>query len=282
MVTSEEGMASPLLTGAKSSLMDGGLLRSWVMRFQPHPAPTLRMFCFHHAGGGASAYRPWVGQLPAGLDLCAIQLPGREGRLREKPYQRLANLVPVVAGVIEPLLDRPFVFFGHSLGAALAFEVARELQQTGGPSPAHLFLSGRRAPTRPDPNPRISHLPEDAFLAEVRRRWDGIPAAVLAEPELLQLLLPTLRADIALVESYAYAPGSPLACSISCFGGTDDPSTAEVDLAPWHAETCGSFSQRMFAGGHFFIQTSRDQVLAAMKQDLQPVMDRIGPARLRR
>ena len=116
----------------------------------------------------------------------------------------------------------------------------------------------------------------------MRRRWDGIPAAVLEEPELLQLLLPTLRADIALVESYAYAPGSPLACSISCFGGTDDPSTAEVDLAPWHAETCGSFSQRMFAGGHFFIQTSRDQVLAAMKQDLQPVMDRIGPARLRR
>jgi len=94
VVRSEEGTATA-----------GGLLRSWVIRFRPHPAATLRMFCFHHAGGGASAYRPWVAELPAGLELCAIQLPGREGRLREKPYQCLANLVPVVAGVIEPLLD---------------------------------------------------------------------------------------------------------------------------------------------------------------------------------
>jgi len=271
MIRSEEGTATA-----------GGLLRSWVIRFRPHPAATLRMFCFHHAGGGASAYRPWVAELPAGLELCAIQLPGREGRLREKPYQCLANLVPVVAGVIEPLLDRPFAFFGHSLGAALAFEVARELERNGGPSPAHLFVSGRRAPTRPDPDPGISHLSEEAFLAEVRRRWDGIPAVVLEEPELLQLLLPTLRADVALIESYAYVPGSPLECPISCFGGTDDSSTGETDLAPWRAQTRGTFSQRMFAGGHFFIQTSRDQVLAAVKQDLQPLMDRIGTERPRR
>jgi medium-chain acyl-[acyl-carrier-protein] hydrolase len=259
----------------------GAMSRSWVMRFRPQAAAALRVVCFHHAGGGASSYRPWAGALPAWLELCAIQLPGREGRFREKPYRHLEDLVAVLAEVIEPLLDRPFAFFGHSLGAILAFEVARALQRRGSRSPVHLFVSGRRAPSRPDPDPAMSHLPERAFVSEMRRRWDGIPAAVLSEPELLQLLLPTLRADIALVENYVYVPGSPLECPISCFGGTEDPSLRETDLEPWRLQTRDAFSQRMFPGGHFFIQNSRDQVLAAVKQDLHPVMSRIGPARLR-
>jgi medium-chain acyl-[acyl-carrier-protein] hydrolase len=187
--------------------------------------------------------------------------------------------VAVLAEVIEPLLDRPFAFFGHSLGALLAFEVARALQRKGSRSPVHLFVSGRRAPSRPDPDPAMSHLPEKAFVSEMRRRWDGIPAAVLSEPELLQLLLPTLRADIALVENYVYVPGSPLECPISCFGGTEDPSLRETDLGPWRLQTRGAFSQHMFPGGHFFVQTSREQVLAAVKHALQAGIDRPGTAR---
>jgi medium-chain acyl-[acyl-carrier-protein] hydrolase len=251
-------------------------MRSWVMRFRPHPAPSVRLFCFHHAGGGASAYRTWMDCIPAGMELCAIQLPGREGRLGERAYQRLADVVPLVVEAIDPFLDLPFVFFGHSLGALLAFEVARELAATGRPAPAHLFLSGRRAPTQPDPEPPVSQLSPAALIAEVRRRWGGIPDAVLAEPELLQLLLPTLRTDLAAVETYTYVPGAPLECPISCFGGTDDPSSRQADLAPWRQQTRATFSQRMFPGGHFFVQSSRTEVLAAMKHDLKPVLDRAG------
>ena len=275
----QDTLARNPVTGTQELPPARAMSRSWAMCFRPQAAAALRVFCFHHAGGGASSYRPWAGELPAWLELCAIQLPGREGRLREKPYRHLEDLVAVLAEVIEPLLDRPFAFFGHSLGAILAFEVARALQRKGSRSPVHLFVSGRRAPSRPDPDPAMSHLPEKAFVSEMRRRWDGIPAAVLSEPELLQLLLPTLRADIALVENYVYVPGSPLECPISCFGGTEDPSLRETDLGPWRLQTRGAFSQHMFPGGHFFIQTSREQVLAAVKHALQAGIDRPGTAR---
>jgi medium-chain acyl-[acyl-carrier-protein] hydrolase len=264
---------SPVLRPERT-IAGGNPANPWIMRFQPRPAPALRMFCFHHAGGGASGYRPWASALPAEVEICAVQLPGREGRLREQPYQRLSALVPVVSGVLEPLLDRPFVFFGHSLGALLAFEVARELARTGRPRPLHLYLSGRRAPTRPEPGPKLSHLPADALVAEVRRRWDGIPAMVLDEPELLQLLLPTLRADIALVETYAYVAGDALDCPISCFGGVDDPSLREADIAHWRDQTQAAFSHRMFPGGHFFVQSNREQVLTVVRDGLRTLLSR--------
>jgi medium-chain acyl-[acyl-carrier-protein] hydrolase len=261
-------------SGSRPIMMPSGDSTPWIVRFRPQPAASLRLFCFHHAGGGASAYRPWVAGVAAGVELCAVQLPGREGRIRETPYARLADLLPAVTGAIAAMGDRPFAFFGHSLGAMLAFEIARELRRGGGRSPEHLFLSGRRAPTRPDPQPRMSHLPQSEFLTEVRSRWNGIPAAVLDEPELLQLLLPTLRADLALVETYAYVPGEPLDCPVSCFGGTEDPNAPAADLSPWEAQTRGQFTQRMFPGGHFFVQSARDQVQLAVNQGLRPVMER--------
>lgn len=253
----------------------------WFMRFRPNPMAVLRLLCFHHAGGGASAYRPWVGEVPADVELCAVQLPGRETRLRERPFTRIAALVPLIADEIQPLLDRPFALFGHSLGALVAFEVARELGRRGGPAPAHLFVAGRRAPMRPDRWSRMSHLPQATFVEEVRRRWDGIPAAVLDEPELLELLLPTLRADIAAVESYVYAPGAALDCPISCLGGMEDSAAGAVDLAAWRDETRGAYSLRMFPGAHFFVQSARAQVLAAVHEDLRPLLDRAGGGRTR-
>ena len=248
----------------------------WLVRFRANPAATLRLICFHHAGGGASAYRPWLNELPAGIELCAVQLPGREARLREAPFTRLSDLVPVATEAIQPVLDLPFVLFGHSLGAMVAFEVARALAQRGGPQPARLVLSGRRAPTRPERGPRVSHLPTPEFLDEVQRRWDGIPAAVLEEPELLELLLPTLRADLSIVESYVHVPGPPLECPLSCFGGADDPSVDAADLAAWRDHTGSAFSLRMFPGSHFFVQTARAEVLAALWQDVRPLLEHAG------
>jgi medium-chain acyl-[acyl-carrier-protein] hydrolase len=246
------------------------------MRFRPNDGARARFLCFHHAGGGASAFRPWVGELSDKLDLCAVQLPGRESRLRETPFTRLEDMVPAVAHAIQPVLDRPFVFFGHSLGAMVAFEVARELARRGGPGPIHLFVSGRRGPTRPDRGPRLSHLIGDAFVEEVRKRWDGIPAPVLEEPELLELLLPTLRADLSVVESYEYVPGPALECAITALGGTEDPSAEATDLAAWRDHTRSAFSMRMFPGGHFFVQTARSEVLAAVRSDLASVIQRLG------
>jgi medium-chain acyl-[acyl-carrier-protein] hydrolase len=257
--------------------MSTSLGSPWLtrLRAQPVASPVLRLLCFHHAGGGAASYRPWLDAMPEGVELCAVQLPGRESRLREAPFTRLGELVPVLTDALRPALDRPVALFGHSLGALVAFEVARELARRGQPLPAHLFLSGRKAPGLP-PHERVSHLPTAELVAQVRRRWDGIPAAVLAEPELLALLLPTLRADLELVETHVHVPGPPLDCPISCFGGTTDPSASAADLAGWRAHTTKAFSVRMLPGSHFFVQAERPRVLAAVAEDLQPLLD---PAR---
>lgn len=199
-----------------------------------------------------------------------VQLPGRGSRFREAPLRRVEDLVPALAEGLAPLLDVPFALFGHSMGAVVAFEVARELRRRGGPAPVLLAVSGHQAPRRPEVEPPFSHLPDAAFLEELRRRYDGIPAEVLAEKELLQLLLPVLRADIQVLETYAYAGEPPLDCPISCLGGEDDPHVSVADLEAWSDETSGGLRVRTFPGGHFFVASARSEVLHALGEDLAP------------
>jgi len=182
----------------------------------------------------------------------------------------LADLVPALAEGLAPLLDRPFALFGHSMGAVVAFEVARELRRRGAPEPVLLAVSGRQAPRRLDPEPPFCHLPDAEFLEELQRRYDGIPPEVLAEKELLQLLLPALRADVEALEGYVYAADAPLACRISCFGGEGDRHVTAVDLEAWRDETSGRVTVRTFRGGHFFVDSARGEVLSALAQDLAP------------
>jgi surfactin synthase thioesterase subunit len=211
---------------------------------------------------GATLFRNWQAALPSSLEVCAVQLPGRESRLRETPFSAMNPLVEALLPALQPLMDRPFAFFGHSMGSAVAAELTVRLAQVGGPQPTHLFVSGRRAPHLPDPEPPLGDLPDEAFLSEINRRYGGIPREILAERELLELLVPGLRADIRALESYR--PSSPLTfnCPVSVFGGSDDTRATHAQLTAWGDQARGAFRVRLFPGGHFYLNEARSQLLA--------------------
>ncbi len=240
----------------------------WFVCPKPDPASRLRLFCFPYAGGSAAVFHPWPSRLPRGVEVCTLQLPGRGTRLREPAFTRISQVIPILGDVILPYLDIPFAFFGHSLGAFIGFELARHLRSQLDLHPAHLFVSGQRAPQTPDPHPPIRHLADDEFIEEVRRRYNGIPEEVLQAPELMEILLPALRADFSMNETYRYVAGDPLDCSISCFGGVDDRSRSHEELVAWQAQTLGSFELTMIPGDHFFIQTAHIPLLEALSREV--------------
>ncbi len=243
----------------------------WIAYARPNPRARLRLFCFPYAGGGASIYRTWAGELPPEVDVCPIQLPGREGRLRQPPLTNMTPMIEQMMPALLPYLNMPFAFFGHSMGGITCFELARTLQRQHGLTPTGLFVSGHRAPEVPDRSQHLHGLPNDEFVEELRR-FNGTPEMVLQHAELMQLMLPVLRADFTLVETYAYAPSEPLTCPLTAFGGLKDDETTREDLEPWRNYTQGSFTLRMFPGGHFFIHESREQVLRTLAQDLQQLL----------
>ena len=226
-----------------------------------------RVFCLPHAGAGASAYRTWSNELLPGLQLCAVQLPGRENRLGEPPIDSAAALVRELVSGLHPFLDRPFVVFGHSMGALLAFELACELRRAGLPQPARLFLAAHKAPHLPFDQPPVHQLNPREFRAELRR-LEGTPETVLANEELMQIAEPILRADFRLCETYVYEPVEPLDVPFSVFGGENDPKVSAAALEPWRAHTRVSMSVRALPGGHLFLQSARAQLVSAMLSDL--------------
>lgn len=229
----------------------------WIGRPAPRAGARLRLICLPYAGGGTAAFRPWTKHLPPDIELCLVQLPGREKRMGETPYTVLENLVSDLTEALDPLLDRQYALFGHSMGALTAFALTRHLRSRGHPQPAHLFVSGRRAPQIPENEAPLHHLPDAAFVAALVRRYNGIPPAVLQDVELLRLFIPSLRADLTMIETYRYVEAPPLDCPITAFGGWEDGRATQVDLASWRDLTRGDFTLRMFPGGHFFIQSSR-------------------------
>lgn len=243
----------------------------WMVRPVARPRAAVRLFCFSHAGVGASAFRGWAEMVPQEVELFAVQLPGREARLREPPATTVADAVSDVLAGLQGLLDRPFALLGHSMGALLAFEVARRLAHEGGPMPLHLFASGRRAPHLPGRQAPIAHLERRAFIEEITRRYDGIPWQVLQESELLDLMLPALRADMTLIETYTYSDRPPLSCPITAYAGADDIEVLGHELAAWRVHTRSAFYCRTFPGSHFFIRSAR----AAFVADVSAVLKRL-------
>ncbi len=196
-----------------------------------------------------------------------MQLPGREERTGVAPVVELPRIVDDVAGAMTPLLDRPFAIFGHSLGAALGYETARALARRGAPEPLLLAVSGHRAPHAPRVRPPIYALPDAEFLDGIFQ-LDGTSAEVLQSEELVALLLPTLRADFTLADTYEPSPGEPLACPVRALGGSGDPHVSEAALAAWAEVTRGSFGMRMFAGGHFYLNAQRGRLIAYLVREL--------------
>jgi len=238
---------------------------------QPDPQARLRLFCFPYAGGGASLYRRWPRPLAAGLDVCPVQLPGRENRFRDKPFTRMESLVEALQEELGPYLDLPFAFFGYSLGGLVSFYLTRGLRSLGR-EPRHLLLAASRAAHLASPHAPILHLPDDAFLAALSARYDGMQSFVLSNPELLSLYLPVMKADFAILESRELAPPEPSAVPITVLAGEHDHATPPPDVEAWRQHTTGRFNVLTFPGGHFFINDRRDDVLAAVKDELRPYL----------
>jgi medium-chain acyl-[acyl-carrier-protein] hydrolase len=239
---------------------------TWFACHKPIPDARLRLFCFPYAGGAAAVFRRWSEGLPRDVEVCPVQFPGRGSRLMEPPFTALAPLVKALAEAIVPKLDKPFALFGHSLGALVCFELARELRRHGFP-PSHLFVSAGRAPHLPRQGTPIYDLEEKAFLKELRR-LNGTPEELLSNPELMEIVLPILRADFSIYETYAYSTEAPLDCPITSFGGLQDRRVSQPDLLAWRGETCGTFSLQLFNGDHFFLNTSLPSLLRAISNEL--------------
>jgi medium-chain acyl-[acyl-carrier-protein] hydrolase len=244
-------------------------MASWWPPRRPAICPLGQLFCFPYAGGGASMYATWAAYAPRELAIVPVQLPGREHRAGEIPVSNLKQLIDWLTAVVAPVATPPYSFFGHSMGALVAFELARALRRLGHAPPAHLFASGRGAPGAATPTRQIHMLPDREFLGEIAR-LRGTPAAVLEHPEFVSLFLPALRADFAMVETYACAPESPLSTPISVFGGVDDDISRD-GLEAWRAHTTSAFRLRLMPGGHFFLHSSRDAILRAVAEDLAMV-----------
>jgi medium-chain acyl-[acyl-carrier-protein] hydrolase len=241
--------------------------KSWVKFFKPNTQASLRLFCFSYAGGGALSFRSWVDSLPQTIEVCAVDLPGRGTQIKLPPFTKVEPLLEAIASALIPHLDRPFAFFGHSMGGLLSFELTRLLRRKYARSPAHLFISGRPAPQRSLKKPPIHALPELSFLEELRR-LQGTPEEVLANTELMQLLLPILRADFEVLETYLYSNESPLNCPITVFGGWRDREVDRDELEAWREQTRTTFSLYMLPGDHFFIHSAQTLLLEKITEQL--------------
>ena len=242
--------------------------RDWLSVPERHPRPEGRLFCIPYAGGGISVFRPWLGRLPSSVELCCIQLPGRERRFREPPIRRLEPLVDAIAEAIIPVLDLPFAFFGHSLGALVSFALARNLRSVGAPLPDLLLPSGAGAPHLPQRHSPAYDLPL-AEMVEYLERYAGTPAPQLENQELLELTLPALRADLEVTDTYVYEKQSPLQCPITAFAGADDPLVSQDELAGWRHHTSGDFRSHRMAGNHLYVTLPDDRFFGILSGELE-------------
>jgi medium-chain acyl-[acyl-carrier-protein] hydrolase len=194
-------------------------------------------------------------------------------RMKEPPVLSISRIVESTVDAIRRLPERRSVFFGHSMGAILASETARRLIALSLPLPRHLIVSGRRPPSLQDPMPTVSGLPDADFIAEIDRRYGGIPPEILENPDVLALVLPGLRADMIALETFQPEPRQPLPTPISAFGGDADPMTPVAQLEAWKSETYAGFATRVFPGGHFYLDTQRSELLREISQILARIED---------
>lgn len=257
--------------------MDGrganGSQGSWFEDLQEAREGVARLFCFPYAGGSAQVFRSWQRSLKPEISLSLAHLPGRGTRISERPFTGLGSLAGVIATEIADHIRGPFAFWGHSMGALISFELARELRRRGQPSPFGLFISGRSAPHIPNTDLPASNLPEKEFIAELRR-LNGTPEELLTNPEMRDVFLPIIRADFEMVESYKYETEDPLECPIRAYGGLQDTTVPSDDLRQWSKHTSSRCEVRMFPGDHFFVHSCASEVIHALRDDVSELLPR--------
>lgn len=228
---------------------------------------AVTLLCLAHAGGSAAAFRTWPARLP-GIEVRAVDLPGRASRLARPPFDRLEPLARWLAREELERLEGPVALFGHSMGALVAFALAGLLRDRARRPPVHLLVAGCPAPQLIRTRDPLHALPRAEFLERLRA-LDGTPSEVFGHAELLDLLLPAIRADLAVYETFTYRPATPLGCPVTAFGGLDDPDVSRADLEAWRVQTTGPFRLVLLPGGHFFLHDREAAMLSAVAQALR-------------
>jgi medium-chain acyl-[acyl-carrier-protein] hydrolase len=254
---------------AAASAFSGGSnsCSSWLELCAPRAKAQVRLVCFAHAGGSSSVFYPWSEGMGESIEVWAVQLPGRGERMDEELITDFQTVIDNLGPAIAQLTDKPLAIFGHSLGARLGFEVARWLRRQGAPAPVHLFASASKAPHVPRIGPKFSQMPEEGLI-EKSRQLNGMPKLVLANPELLRTVLPVIRADFAIAESYLYREEPPLNTPIDAFYGVADPEVGKQHAADWRVHSSSEFSVKAFNGDHFFLQPCHAAVVHSIASAL--------------
>ena len=246
-------------------------VKSHIIYPAPNPLSRMRLFCFCYAGGTAAIFRSWPRELPREIEVCAVQYPGRGSRMAEPLCDDIVALMNICYDELQSLLDKPYAFFGHSMGALVSYEFARRLQREGRVGPAQLFVSGCMAPDLKITDEPTYNLPEPEFIAELRR-LQGTPAGVLDNSELMQLMMPILRADFKASQTYEYVAGPPLQCPISAFGGLNDEMVTREKVEGWSRHTQSDCRVKMLPGDHFFLNSSQSLLTGIIARELTALL----------
>ncbi|MGB0562560.1 MAG: thioesterase II family protein, partial [Spirulinaceae cyanobacterium] len=239
----------------------------WLINLKPNPTATCRLFCFPYNSGSIAAFYAWPEALPETVEVYGIQLPGGADRRHEEPPSCIAAVVKALAPLLLPYLDRPFAFYGHSLGALIAFEMAQAIYQQTGRSPAHLLVGSWGAPHLPHPYPNLQHHSDREIITQILPLVD-VPEAVLSNADTMRSLLPLLKAGARLYEDYQYPPRAPLNCPITAFGGAEDRMITPDLLRGWQQQTHGPFQLRILPGNHLFLHSAESILMENLTECL--------------
>jgi len=251
-----------------------------VVRYQSNTSTEmrLRLFCFHYGGGSASVFREWVDHLPPGIELMAVQLPGREGRFSEPFVSDLLALAGYLRDALAPFLDKPYIVFGHSLGAIKSFEWLRQVKAAGMPAPLLYLPGGACAPHVAYKAEKLAHLPHQEFVEALLDKYQDTLGNVLNNKELANIFIPQLRADFGMLEAYQFYEGAILDCPVLALAGLEEKEVTPAELDAWAEHTTGDFRTQRFAGGHFFVHSAERDLLGTLTAEIQRLFGTLSKA----